>query len=83
MSTVASDPDRTPASGITQAVYPVSQDLKRTLLLHLLKSGLIEQALVFTRTKHRTNRLTEFLVRDGFTGADQRSGFGDVVVIER
>jgi ATP-dependent RNA helicase RhlE len=54
-----------PASGITQAVYPVSQDLKRTLLLHLLKSGLVEQALVFTRTKHRTNRLTEFLVRSG------------------
>ena len=54
-----------PASGITQAVYPVSQDLKRNLLLHLLKSGQVEQALVFTRTKHRTNRLTEFLVRSG------------------
>jgi ATP-dependent RNA helicase RhlE len=54
-----------PASGITQAVYPVSQDLKRTLLLHLLTSGQIAQALVFTRTKHRTNRLTEFLVRNG------------------
>jgi ATP-dependent RNA helicase RhlE len=54
-----------PASGITQAVYPVSQDLKRSLLLHLLKSGQIQQALVFTRTKHRTNRVTEFLVRSG------------------
>ena len=54
-----------PASGITQAVYPVAQDLKRTLLLHLLTTRQIEQALVFTRTKHRTNRLTEFLVRHG------------------
>jgi ATP-dependent RNA helicase RhlE len=54
-----------PASGITQAVYPVSQDLKRSLLVHLLKSGQITQALVFTRTKHRTNRVTEFLVRQG------------------
>jgi ATP-dependent RNA helicase RhlE len=54
-----------PASGITQAVYPVSQDAKRALLLHLLKRGQITQALVFTRTKHRTNRLTEFLVRNG------------------
>ena len=54
-----------PASGITQAVYPVSQDAKRSLLLHLLKRGQIEQALVFTRTKHRTNRLAEFLVRNG------------------
>jgi ATP-dependent RNA helicase RhlE len=54
-----------PASGITQAVYPVSQDGKRALLLHLLNKGQITQALVFTRTKHRTNRLTEFLVRNG------------------
>ena len=54
-----------PASGITQAVYPASQDVKRSLLLHLLKNGQIAQALVFTRTKHRTNRLAEFLVRNG------------------
>jgi ATP-dependent RNA helicase RhlE len=54
-----------PASGITQAVYPVSQDVKRSLLLHLLQRREISQALVFTRTKHRTNRLTEFLVRNG------------------
>jgi ATP-dependent RNA helicase RhlE len=54
-----------PASGITQAVYPVAQDAKRLLLLHLLKRGEIGQALVFTRTKHRTNRLAEFLVRSG------------------
>ena len=54
-----------PASGITQAVYPASQDVKRSLLVHLLKTGQIKQALVFTRTKHRTNRLTEFLVKSG------------------
>jgi ATP-dependent RNA helicase RhlE len=54
-----------PASGITQAVYPVGQDLKRGLLLHLLTRGDIQQALVFTRTKHRTNRLADYLVRAG------------------
>jgi ATP-dependent RNA helicase RhlE len=54
-----------PASGITQAVYPVAQDLKRGLLLHLLTRGDIQQALVFTRTKHRTNRLADYLVRAG------------------
>ena len=54
-----------PASGITQAVYPVGQDLKRGLLLHLLTRGDIKQALVFTRTKHRTNRLADYLVRAG------------------
>ena len=56
-----------PASGITQAVYPVSQDAKRSLLVHLLTHGQIKQALVFTRTKHRTNRLAEFLVRSGIS----------------
>jgi ATP-dependent RNA helicase RhlE len=54
-----------PAVGITQAVYPVSQELKSALLLALLRRGDIEQALVFTRTKHRTNRLAEYLVRQG------------------
>jgi ATP-dependent RNA helicase RhlE len=55
----------TPASGITQAIYPVSQELKSSLLLALLKRGDMTQALVFTRTKHRANRLADFLVRHG------------------
>jgi ATP-dependent RNA helicase RhlE len=54
-----------PASGITQAVYPVTQDLKPWLLAHLLKRRDIRQALVFTRTKHRTDRLAKHLVREG------------------
>jgi ATP-dependent RNA helicase RhlE len=52
-----------PAVGITQAVYPVSQDLKSALLVALLERGEIRDALVFTRTKHRANRLTDYLVR--------------------
>ena len=51
----------TPAVGITQAVYPVPQDLKTSLLAHLLESNVMKEALVFTRTKHRANRLWEFL----------------------
>jgi ATP-dependent RNA helicase RhlE len=54
-----------PAVGITQAVYPVPQHLKAPLLLHLLKRGILSQALVFTRTKHRANRLADHLVRGG------------------
>src|SRR6186713_2586405 len=46
-----------PATGITQAVYPVPQHLKAPLLLELLKRGDIKNVLVFTRTKHRANRL--------------------------
>ncbi|HVE78341.1 MAG TPA: DEAD/DEAH box helicase [Gemmatimonadaceae bacterium] len=52
-----------PAVGITQAVYPVRQELKTRLLLELLQRGEVKQALVFTRTKHRANRLFEFLAK--------------------
>src|SRR5262249_6927442 len=54
-----------PASGITQAVYPVPQELKSSLLFALLERGLMNEALVFTRTKHRANRLWEFLQKSG------------------
>jgi ATP-dependent RNA helicase RhlE len=52
-----------PAVGITQAVYPVPQELKARLLATLLENGDLEDALVFTRTKHRADRLADYLVR--------------------
>ncbi|MCC6317129.1 MAG: DEAD/DEAH box helicase [Gemmatimonadaceae bacterium] len=58
-----------PAHGITQAVYPVPQELKSALLLELLTRDLMEQALVFTRTKHRANRLWEYLTKHGVAAA--------------
>jgi ATP-dependent RNA helicase RhlE len=54
-----------PAVGITQAVYPVSGNLKTPLLAELLRRGDLENALVFTRTKHRANRLYEALSKRG------------------
>jgi len=52
-----------PAVGITHAVYPVAQELKTALMLALLQRNDVPQALVFTRTKHRANRLAQFLAR--------------------
>ena len=52
-----------PAVGITQAVYPVPQHLKGRLLAELLGSGEIQDALVFTRTKHRADKLMRFLAQ--------------------
>ncbi len=54
-----------PAVGITQAVYPVKQELKANLLIALLKRNEMTQALVFTRTKHRANRVAERLIKSG------------------
>jgi ATP-dependent RNA helicase RhlE len=58
-----------PAVGITQAVYPVPQELKSLLLFALLQRGTMREALVFTRTKHRANRLWEFLQKRGISVA--------------
>ena len=44
-------------------MYPVAQDVKSSLLLELIKRGEMKSALVFTRTKHRANRLADFLAR--------------------
>jgi len=54
-----------PAVGITQAVYPVPQELKSALFLALLQRDEMHDALVFTRTKHRADRLAKYLVRYG------------------
>jgi ATP-dependent RNA helicase RhlE len=50
-----------PATGITQAAYPASQAVKPALLLKLLQSPEVQDALVFTRTKHRADRLAKYL----------------------
>jgi ATP-dependent RNA helicase RhlE len=55
----------TPAVGITHAVYPVPQHLKPVLLVKLLTAGDMQDALVFTRTKHRANRLAKHLGQHG------------------
>ena len=54
-----------PAVGITQAVYPVPHHLKTALLTTLLRHGVIADALVFTRTKHRADRLARQIANAG------------------
>ncbi|HET9360131.1 MAG TPA: DEAD/DEAH box helicase [Vicinamibacterales bacterium] len=58
-----------PAVGIAQAVYPVPQDLKGPLLVQLLERNILKEALVFTRTKHRANRLADLLVQHRLNAA--------------
>jgi ATP-dependent RNA helicase RhlE len=55
----------TPAVGITQAVYPVGREVKSALLLELVRRDVVSEAIVFTRTKHRANRLAEYLEKHG------------------
>ena len=62
---VEATPPATTAERITQSVYFVDRGQKRNLLAHVLKDPAIVRALVFTRTKHLANRLTEQLAKDG------------------
>jgi ATP-dependent RNA helicase RhlE len=54
-----------PSDLVEQVIHPVDRERKRELLSHLVLSRQIDQALVFTRTKHGANRLAEQLDRDG------------------
>jgi ATP-dependent RNA helicase RhlE len=55
-----------PATGIRQAVVSVPEQRKKELLLEILHRD-VQTALVFTRTKHRANRLAKFLARAGIS----------------
>ena len=57
-------PNRT-ADKVEQVSYRLPKDHKRHLLAHLIKEGNWHQVLVFTRTKHGANRLSEQLERSG------------------
>ena len=54
-----------PADAVTQRVHPVDRERKRELLAHLIRENNWRQVLVFTRTKHGANRLSEQLSRVG------------------
>jgi ATP-dependent RNA helicase RhlE len=68
-ATVDAAPRNTAAELVDQLVIPVDRDRKRDLLTHLVGSGRISQALVFTRTKHGANRLAEQLLGGGISAA--------------
>ena len=62
-------PENTAVELVDQVVYRVDRERKRELLTHLVRTREIDQALVFTRTKHGANRLAEQLNRDGIATA--------------
>ncbi len=58
-----------PAVGITHAIYPVPESRKTALLLEVLARQNVRSAIAFTRTKHRANRLADFLDKNGVANA--------------
>jgi len=58
---VAVNPVSSTAETIQQHLYMTNRDNKRELLLHILKDSSIEQVLVFSRTKHGSDRIVRNL----------------------
>jgi len=55
-----------PADTVSHSIYPVKQHLKAKLLTAVLRSFDTDSVLVFTRTKHRADRVALQLKRTGF-----------------
>jgi ATP-dependent RNA helicase RhlE len=57
---------RLPAKTVSHALYPVEQHLKTSLLIEILDKTKTDSVLVFTRTKHRAERVARQLVQAGY-----------------
>ena len=57
---------RLPAKTVSHVLYPVQQHLKTALLKEILNGTQTDSVLVFTRTKHRAERVAQQLVRAGY-----------------
>jgi ATP-dependent RNA helicase RhlE len=62
-------PRNAPIELVEQRAYRVQKDHKRHLLVHLIQEGQWRQVLIFTRTKHGANRLTQQLCDAGIDAA--------------
>ena len=63
----------TPPKKIAHALYPVPQHLKTAMTLTLLKDTNAYSALVFTRTKHRADRVARQIKQAGYNVATLHS----------
>jgi ATP-dependent RNA helicase RhlE len=55
-----------PAHTVTHALYPVPSHLKSALLLKLLRQIDTDSVLIFTRTKHRADKVARQIAHAGF-----------------
>jgi ATP-dependent RNA helicase RhlE len=58
-----------PSDTVAHTLYPVPQHLKPGLLQRLLDEMTVDSILVFTRTKHRADRVAEKIKRAGYAAS--------------
>ena len=66
---IAISPEVTTAHKVEQCMIAVDQKQKPVLLTQLINENKWEQVLVFTKTKHKANKLTHFLIANGISAA--------------
>ena len=55
-----------PVSTVSHALYPITGDLKKSLLFEILKRTSTGRVLIFTRTKHRAKSLAALLSKKNY-----------------
>ena len=66
---VEAAPENTAAETVTQLIHPVNRTDKVKVIVKLIKDGDWNQVLVFTRTKHKANRVADKLKKSGISSA--------------
>lgn len=71
---VETSPAAMPVDTVEQTVYPISSRQKGQFLVELLEQGHLERVLVFTRTKHRADRVHKILSKKHISSASIHGG---------
>ncbi|APD07574.1 RNA helicase [Flavobacteriaceae bacterium UJ101] len=66
---VEATPENTTAKRVNQKIYRTNKGSKTKLIIKLISEGNWSQVLVFTRTKHGANRLSQKMEKAGITAA--------------
>ena len=66
---VEATPENTTVEAINQKIYRVDKTKKTTVIIKLISEGNWKQVLVFTRTKHGANRLSQKMDKKGISSA--------------
>ena len=66
---VAAEPQNSTAVKVTHKVYKIDKNKKTDFMIQLIKDNDWTQVLVFTRTKHGANKLTEKLIKSNISAA--------------
>lgn len=68
-ATVEATPENTTVEIIVQKAYGIDQESKLSFVTQLIAEGNWNQVLMFTRTKHRANKVSEKLEKSGISSA--------------